>query len=126
MVAGGSGPAGIANSIGAAGTAVTAASNRLITSQSGLPLAKFINNRQWQAQVGDFIIWHGWWKRWYGVVNGVDRDHVYVIKENLPILLFTMAPEDHLKNTMKISINKIVNAPPGEFHILQGDHWYVP
>lgn len=126
MVGGGGGPSGNFNSIGAAGTAINTVPNRLINSQQGMPLAKFANIQHWQPRIGDFMIWHGWFRRWYGVVSALDQDTLYVIKENLPVLLFTMPVIDYHKSTTKVSITKIVNSMRGEYHILQGDHWYIP
>jgi hypothetical protein len=91
-----------------------------------IPLAKYRSKSQWVPQIGDFIIWHGWmWGRWYGVINAIDRQDVLVVKENLPCLLMTMNQASYSKNSKRIPIMDIINAPEGEYHILQGETWHI-
>ena len=123
MVALGDSSAGRGNSASIAGTPL-AVTNRLV----GLyvPLAKWISIRKWVPAVSDFLIWHGWWRgRWYGVISEVRGPNVMVIKENLPSLLFTLDPAEYEKHGQLISVNKIMNSPPGAFHVLKGDTWYI-
>jgi hypothetical protein len=80
----------------------------------------------WNPAVGDFIIWHGWlYGRWYGIINRIERDKLYVIKDNLPKLLLTMAESDYEKNTIFESASKIKASVAGTYHVLQNNVWYI-
>ena len=92
---------------------------------AGHPLAKYNSIGRWSPQVGDFIIWHGWVRRWYGVITDIEGDTLYVIKDGLPKLLFTMPQMDHKKNTVIISAMKVRTSGGGEYHILQDGVWFV-
>ena len=89
-------------------------------------LAQFRPLAGWTPQDGDFIIWHGWiMGRWYGVVNQIEGDKLYVIKESLPKLLFTMAESDYEENTIHLSAGRIRQSVGGEYHILQSGVWFI-
>jgi hypothetical protein len=96
-----------------------------LNNNAELPLAQFNRLDLWSPKIGDFIIWHGWWNRWYGVINSIDGDTVGVIRENLPKLLFTMPPNEYKNNLINLSITKIKSSIAGEYHILQNGVWYV-
>lgn len=92
---------------------------------SALPLAKYASFLRWSPRVGDFIIWHGFWGRWYGLINYIEGDVLHIVKENLPVLLFTLSPSEYPANTVKVPVGKILRSRGGEYHILQGDTWYI-
>ena len=96
--------------------------NRIL---GNIDLARWRDLATYNAKVGDFIIWHGWWNRWYGVVSEINGDELVIIKENLPKLLFTMPQADHQKNSVKISLTRIRSSRAGEYHILQDGIWYI-
>jgi len=96
--------------------------NRIVGS---LELACWKDLIKYKPKVGDFIIWHGWMHRWYGVISEVNGDVIIVIKENLPKLLFTMPPSDYQKNSVQLSVTKIKFSRGGEYHLLQNGVWYV-
>lgn len=86
--------------------------------QDGTELAhyKFLVN--WEPQVGDFVIYHGWvYSRWYGVVSSISRtDHtVTVVKSGLPVLLLNLSPDEHAKNQEVIPIADIRNSVGGKY-----------
>lgn len=118
-------PAGNRNSVGAKGTQVAAVRSRLTVAGVDVPLARFGNIAAWDPQVSDFIIWHGWFSRWYGVVSLVLGDNVLIVKENLPCLLFSMPQSEYEKNSIQVPISKIKGSQGGEFHVLQKDIWYI-
>jgi hypothetical protein len=76
-------------------------------------------------KIGDFIVWHGWFSRWYGIVGEIDKDTLTVIKDNLPKLLFTMPQFDYKKNSIKLSISKIRSSRGGEYSVLQERTWLI-
>ena len=124
MVADQDSPTGDNNSIGAKGSPITTTVTR--DSRMDIGLAKYSNLPRWQPKLTDFIIWHGWmWGRWYGIINGINDNTISVIKEGLPLLLFTMDQSAYEKNTIEIPINKIRNGRNGEYHVLQSGVWYV-
>jgi hypothetical protein len=89
-------------------------------------LARYNALANWRPKTGDFVIYHGWFrKRWYGIINAVDEGTIYVIKENLPVLLFTMGEDEYSNNTVKLSANKIRNALKGTYTIMRDGVWYV-
>ena len=95
-------------------------------STTAVDLAKYRSIAIWQPKVSDFIIYHGWFRtRWYGIVSSVNGDELTVIKDGLPKLLFTMPPGEYAKNSVKVSVTSVRTSRGGEFHILQGDTWYV-
>ena len=118
-------PTGNRNSVGVKGTQVAAVRSRLAVSGVDIPLARFGNIAIWEPQVSDFIIWHGWFSRWYGVVSLVIDNEVIIVKENLPCLLFSMSQSEYEKNSIQIPISKIRESQGGEFHVLQKDIWYI-
>ena len=100
--------------------------NRLSAAQIGVDLAKYRSLAIWQPKVSDFIIYHGWIRaRWYGIVSSINDDEITIIKDGLPKLLFTMPPNEFQQNSVKLSASRIRSSRGGEYHILQGEVWYV-
>lgn len=100
--------------------------NRLQTTDVTEVLAQSRPLGVWNPAVGDFIIWHGWiYGHWYGIINRVERDKLYVIKESLPKLLVTMAESDYEKNTIFVSASKVKTSVAGTYHVLQNGIWYI-
>lgn len=75
------------------------------------PLARYIDIEYYGPQVGDFLVWSGWFRTWYGVVASVDAEEgvVHVIFSGLPLLLFIMPPNEQARETRKIKISDITN-----------------
>lgn len=118
--------AGISNSSGAKGTPVAIAqTHRAANSGVSVELAKYRGLPDWKPKVGDFIIWHGWFTRWYGVISGFDGGDAIIIKENLPKLLFTLSNSEYGKNSVKIPIVAIIRSRGGEYHVMQDGVWFV-
>jgi hypothetical protein len=88
-------------------------------------IAKYRNIANYVPKIGDFVIWHGFWKRWYGVIIDINGGTAYILKENLPKLLFTIPDDERVKNTIKISISRIRSSRGGEYHIIQGETWFI-
>lgn len=87
-------------------------------------LARCENISKYVPKVSDFIVWHGFIKRWYGVVTDVTQSEVVIITENLPKLLFTIPEDERLKRSKRIPISKIRSSRGGEWHVLQNGVWY--
>lgn len=113
------------NSIGTPGTAINTVTNRLTTGSVEIPLAKFSNLARWVPKIGDFVIWHGWVRHWYGVIGGIEHGYAIIITEGLPCLLFTLGQHEYPKRSVRVPIAKIKNCRGGEYHILQGDTWFI-
>ncbi len=88
-------------------------------------LATFGDLGNWRPKIGDFIIWTGWCFRWYGVISAVDGDQLYIVKDGLPKLLFTIPESERSKYTIKKSAGSIKSSRGGEWSILQGSVWYI-
>lgn len=74
----------------------------------------------WKPTVGDFIVWHGWFTHWFGIVNSINVDGtVTVTKAGLPVLLFTMNDVEVSKNKTNVSIAAMNNSRGGKYAVLQ-------
>ena len=84
---------------------------------SSVDLAHHSDIKKWVPQIGDIIVWHGWLQHYFGVVSNVIREEnaVEVIKSGLPLLLFSLTPEEHNKNKIKIDIGTIKGSTGGKY-----------
>ena len=96
-----------------------------LSSQSFVELARYRDLAKYVPKMGDFVIWHGWFSRWYGVISEINGDILTIIHENLPKLLFTMPEMDREKHKKMISLISIRTSRGGEFHILQDGTWFL-
>ena len=94
-------------------------------------LAHFKYLTQWKPEIGDIIVWHGWFTHWYGVVRFIDpeEDMLHVIKSGLPMLLLTLNPAEYDNNTAKIPIHKIKQSNGGKYATIRSiggnTVWYI-
>ena len=99
---------------------------RLSNQPVSVELAKFNTLTRWNPKIGDFIVWHGWFRHWYGVVNDISTvGSLWVIRENLPKLLFSLPMSERSKNSIQVDIDKIRGSRAGEYAVLQDGLWYV-
>jgi hypothetical protein len=107
---------------------------RLSSGGGAVELARFRRLSQWAPKVGDFVIWTGWIRRWYGVVSttrnspslsGISVPIVRIIRDGLPKLLFTMPEDEYDKNSIEIAASRILNSRGGEYCVLSNGVWYV-
>lgn len=89
-----------------------------------ITLAAYKQISSYKPKIGDFLIWHGWFSHYYGIINGIDNNSIRVVKSGMPMLLFSMDPEDMDQNTEIISIGKIKRSR-GAYAIQQNGIWYV-
>jgi hypothetical protein len=96
-------------------------------------LAHYMSLADYKPSYGDYVIWSGWLSTWHGVVSNFDpkTDELYIIFAGVPVLLFTMSDEEQEKETQKIKLLVIKNAPQGTYAIQQHDKlrntvtWYI-
>jgi hypothetical protein len=86
--------------------------------------ARCKNIATYVPKISDFIIWHGFVKRWYGIIMDVTPTEVVVVTENLPKLLLTMPEDEKIKRSKHIPISKIRSSRGGEWHVLQDGVWH--
>jgi hypothetical protein len=99
--------------------------NRLIGQPVPVELAKYRDLASYAPKIGDFVIWHGWFNRWYGLVIDIHNDELTIVKENLPKLLFCIPESSRNKFSIRISVTTIRVSRGGEYHVLQNGTWYV-
>lgn len=96
-----------------------------------MDLAHYDSLKNWKPQVGDFIVWHGWFQHYFGVISSMAKEDnsVEVIKKGLPLLLFEMPAEQHDKNKTKINIGDIKGSTGGKYAAIRahGNNivWYI-
>lgn len=97
----------------------------------GVTLGQFLPIAEWNPQIGDIVIYHGWIQHWFGVVNGILRESasVSLIKDGLPMLLLTKSPSRYEKDTKTIGIDIIQNSRGGKYAIQRARDgsiiWYI-
>lgn len=99
--------------------------NRLTNQPVPVELARFNDLGRYVPKVGDFVMWHGWLSRWYGLVSEISGDELIIVKDGLPKLLFIMPESERIKNSVTISLTKIRTSRGGEFHVLQEGIWLI-
>lgn len=94
-----------------------------------MQLAQYKSLTQWSPQIGDFIVQHGWFTHWFGIINGINNGVLTITKAGLPLLLFTMDEIEISKNLIQVPISKITRSRGGKFAVLQtagtNNVWYV-
>ena len=88
-------------------------------------LAKFTGLNKWQPKIGDFIIYHGWFRGWYGVVHSISGTKLQIIKEGLPKLLFCLQLGEYQKNQAILDAGRIINSRGGEYCVLQNGVFFI-
>lgn len=89
-----------------------------------ITLAEYKQINTYRPKIGDFVIWHGWFTHYYGIVNGIDNNKIRIVKAGMPILLLSMDPDDINKNLTIVSVNKIKGSR-GAYAVYQNGIWYV-
>jgi len=97
------------------------------------PLARYLAMNKYTPEFGDFIIWAGWFKTWYGIVCNIDASGqaITVIWEALPMLLLTLTDEEQRANSQSLMLGDIITAKPGKFAVMKHDAqhntpiWYI-
>ena len=86
-------------------------------------LARYMPKANYVPDVGDFVIWSGWFKTWYGVVSETSADGkmVSIVFEGLPSLLFTSTEPEQLARTHQIPLSQIINSMSGTWALQKHD-----
>ena len=96
-----------------------------------LALAHYRQLSYWEPAIGDFIVWAGSFRTWYGLVAETGEGRVRVVLEGLPLLLVTLLPEEQDRVSRWLSVGTIKGSARGAFSILQHDKksnvciWYT-
>lgn len=89
-----------------------------------IPIAHYKSLKQYRPQIGDFIICHGWFTHYYGlIIRMTDRD-ITIVTCSIPHLLFAMSPEEIESSTKTISLRTISNSR-NTYAIIQNSVWYL-
>ena len=89
-------------------------------------LAEYKQIATYKPKIGDFIIWHGWFTHYYGIINGIETESgkIRIVKSGMPLLLLSMDPSEMDQNLEVIPLGKIRKSR-GSYAIQQNGIWYV-
>jgi len=95
-----------------------------------LDLAHYKSIGEFEPQVGDFIIHHGWLTHWFGVIGQTNPDGtIEVIRAGLPLLLFTLSSSKQDKSKLIIDLDDIKTSKGGKYAAIKCMQnlviWYV-
>ena len=91
-----------------------------------ITLAEYKSITTYRPKIGDFVIWHGWFTHWYGIISGIDQEtqKLSIVKAGMPLLLFSMEQDEMDKNIEAISLSKITKSR-GAYAIQQNGIWFT-
>jgi hypothetical protein len=94
-------------------------------------LAQSASIMKWKPTLGDFVVWHGWFTHWFGVVSSINADSTITItKAGIPVLLFGLDELEQKKNTVTVATSAINRSRGGKYAVMQAlpgtaNVWYV-
>lgn len=96
-------------------------------------LANYLSVAEYVPAIGDFIIWAGWFKTYYGIVAEVSPDgkKMQVIWESLPYLLLLLTEDEQREETKEMLLREITDSPTGHISVMKHDAkhnatiWYI-
>ena len=95
------------------------------------PLATYRALATWTPRYADFVVWAGWFRIWFGLVNDYDAKHnkVSMIFEGTPRLLFTLTEAEMKKSAYVFELDYIRSNQRGRWYIQQcidgNTIWYI-
>ena len=95
------------------------------------PLATYKALSTWTPRYSDFVVWAGWFRIWFGLVNNFDpKDNkVSIIFEGTPRLLFTLTEAEMKANSYVFDLSYIHSNRRGRWYIQQSVNgntvWHV-
>ena len=95
------------------------------------PLAVYRALSTWTPRYADFVVWAGWFRIWFGLVNDYDAKSgkVSIIFEGTPRLLFTLTESEMKKNVYVFDMADIHANKRGRWYIQQSVDgstiWYI-
>jgi hypothetical protein len=93
-------------------------------------LAQYMPIQEWEPEVGDIIIYHGWIVHWFGLINQIEPNGIVsVVRAGIPILLLTMGQSKMSKSISKIDSDEIKLSTGGKYAVVKNVRnatvWYV-
>ena len=94
-------------------------------------LTHYKSIQEWNPQIGDVVIHHGWITHWFGIVTLSDLAEgvVEVVKSGLPVLLTTMSGSKLKKAKKTLDVSDIRASKAGKYAIMKSVQnllvWYV-
>ena len=88
-------------------------------------LAEYKPIATYKPKIGDFIVWHGWFTHYYGIINGIKDEKLRTVKSGIPFLLFTLKPDEIDTNYKLLSLSRIRQSGSGEYAVQQNGIWYI-
>jgi hypothetical protein len=95
------------------------------------PLATYKALSVWTPRYSDFVVWAGWFRIWFGLVNDFDvkNNKLSIIFEGTPRLLFTLTESEMKKNSYVFDLDDIRNNKRGRWYVQQhadgNTIWYI-
>lgn len=93
-----------------------------------IDIAHFKPINSWEPNISDFVIWHGWFTHWFGVILEIHKSsEVKIAKSGLPFLLFQFDEYElsQKKNNILVPISKIRSSRAGEYTVFQNNTWFI-
>ena len=92
-------------------------------------LAQYKSLSMWKPTIGDFVFFNGLFSKWVGVINSISGPMVSIIIAGNPFLLCNYAQEEMVKNTIKLSQERISRSAAGKYGIMRNESgtliWYI-
>ena len=79
----------------------------------------------WEPRIGDFVIYHGWFNKWYGVVAEVNKSTIIMRHEGLPLLLASMRQDEQEEKKIEKRISEVRSSRGGKYAVLQDKVWFI-
>lgn len=95
------------------------------------PLAHHRPRVDYVPKYGDYVVWSRWFSTWHGLVTDYDQktDEISIIFAGVPFLLVTMEEADMPRETRKIRLSELRQAPNGKYaiQVIEGNVgvWYI-
>lgn len=83
-------------------------------------LAHYKPIQEWDAAIGDIIIYHGWISHWFGVVCQINQDGtIEIAKAGMPLLLLTMNNSKVSKSKITLDLVDVKSSTGGKYAALK-------
>lgn len=100
--------------------------NPLVSKLGGVGITQFADLSMWEPRIGDFIIYNGLFRHWFGVVMGVGKGSVEIVKSVLPVDVFMMGPNKQEAHTKSFDVIDIASSRGGKYAIIQATNGQAP
>jgi hypothetical protein len=89
-------------------------------------IAQFADLSLWKPQLGDFVIYNGWFRHWFGLVVATQPGELDILHSVLPINVFTMGPNEAKQHTRKIDVSEVHRSRGGKYAVIQVSSGQTP